>query len=327
MYSVQDRTMMTVAFVRFLRMLMAEVSQAMERGVMAGNARARDEVLVDVAVDPESEPEADGDGTNLMQKTLTSHLRTAGGGNWFERLQAFQQALSGLPAPMRNANIQGMQARCTSKGSEPGGGARMEDFRAVLVAMLEVEEATRAVGDVGWQLHWWNILFGAETGELPTSSTDRACFAGPNAGVTRVNSSEPAVTDAMLEEMAEDERRHREQREAEAREKRTATRRPRPPRGGVPCLPGKPAGRREGWKAAAGTHSGGPEGMGGLGMATDPRGTPGEAVEVDHGSDCGWWSPPWGPMAEQDAPASLWQRWHTTETSHRTPDDQRAQSG
>ena len=278
-------------------------------------------------MDPEPEPEADGDGTNLMQKTLTSRLRTAGGGNWFERLQAFQQALSGLPAPMRNANIQGMQARCTSKGSEPGGGARMEDFRAVLVAMLEVEEATTAVGDVGWQLHWWNILFGAETGELPTSSTDRACFAGPNAGGIRVNSSEPPVTDAMLEEMAEDERRHREQREAEVREKE----RQQEDHARLEeefhayhesLLDTERDGRQQRELTAAALKEWEDWEWQQI-LAEPPEKRSRLTMEVTVGGGLR----PWGPMAEPDAPASLWQRWHTTETSHRTPDDQRAQSG
>ena len=152
MYSDQDRATMTLAFLRFLRLLMSEVSQAFERGVQAGQARNRDEVLVDVVADPL--PENTGDGASFMQRTLN-----------------FQRALNNQHPAVRNANIQGLQARISRGGAL--GDKRLEELQAVLVAMTEPGDSTQAVGDVAWQLGWWNHLFEQSGCEVSSSSTDR----------------------------------------------------------------------------------------------------------------------------------------------------------
>ena len=73
-YGAHDRAVMTVSFVRFLRLLMSEVMQAFEHGVLADGARTRGEVLVEVPVDP-LPGDGDGDGTSLMQRTLTGQIQ------------------------------------------------------------------------------------------------------------------------------------------------------------------------------------------------------------------------------------------------------------
>ena len=207
MYSAQDRAIMTIAFVRFVRMLMAEVSQAFERGVLAGHARTRNEVLEDVAVEPEQDTA--GDGMSLMQRTLTGQFKSGTGKSWYEKLQAFQRALSELPPPARNANIQGLQARSNSGGGVEA--EQLESLRAVLIAMMEPGDQGLAVGDVNWQLQWWTYLFRSGECEVPTSSSEAAQF--------RSLPAPPPLTDEDLETMAEEEREIRQQRESEQRER------------------------------------------------------------------------------------------------------------
>ena len=150
-YSQQDRVMMTLGFIRFLRLLMAEVTLAFERGVAAGRARDHQEVLVDVV------PEEEGDGTDLMQRTLSGYIDGgSGSGEWLRHLQALQVELAKQPAPLRNANIGSLKARL-----ERAPRVTLEqrtELQAVLVAM-EDEDCGAAVGDVGWSLRWWNQLF------------------------------------------------------------------------------------------------------------------------------------------------------------------------
>ena len=207
MYSAQDRAIMTIAFVRFVRMLMAEVSQAFERGVLAGHARTRNEVLVDVAVEPEQDTA--GDGMSLMQRTLTGQFKSGTGKSWYEKLQAFQRALSELPPPARNANIQGLQARSNSGGGVEA--EQLESLRAVLIAMMEPGDQGLAVGDVNWQLQWWTYLFRSGECEVPTSSSEAAQF--------RSLPAPPPLTDEDLETKAQEEREIRQQRESQQRER------------------------------------------------------------------------------------------------------------
>ena len=112
-YNQQDRVMMTLGFVRFIRLLMAEVMLAFERGVAAGRAREQ-EVLVDV------EAEDTGDTMDLMQRTLTGCMKSSDApGVWLRDLSMLQDELAGETAPLRNANICSFKARLaqTARGT------------------------------------------------------------------------------------------------------------------------------------------------------------------------------------------------------------------
>ena len=220
-YDLTDRCVMTAAFVTYLRMMMTEVMVAFERGVAAGGARERDEILVDVVVEDDGNAgdEAglmqvslvtvdlggqghDGDEASFMQRTLTGQFQGAAASRWSRALQGLQDDL-GMQAPaLRNANIAGLQARLSS--AAPFDASYREPLQALLVGMQECGFSEAAVGDVGWQISWWGRLVTAIQMEL---TTDR-----------------PAVPSSPTQEevltMAEDEREVQVERASEQEARR-----------------------------------------------------------------------------------------------------------
>ncbi|CAE7247126.1 unnamed protein product [Symbiodinium sp. CCMP2592] len=197
-YSDHDRAVMTVAFVRFLRMLMSEVMQCFERGVRAGEAGLRGEVLVEVRTEEE-----EGDGNSLMQRTVTGIF--AGGQGpvhrWHVLLQRLQAELHSMAAGDRQANIEGLRNRLS--GAPDVDPARGDQLQAVLVAMSDAEDNMVGVGDLTWQLAWWRNLFGTPLSEgMPGSSTDI-----------------PVLDEQDLARLAEDQEEARREREAETRKR------------------------------------------------------------------------------------------------------------
>ena len=156
-YHTHDRAIMTVAFVRYLRMMMAEVMQAFEQGVRADNARERGEVLVEVPVDPPFEEE---DGSSLMQRTLTGQFASRGeqDQSWGARLLQLQDELGRQVVGERNANIAGLRARLCA---HPGvGEEQRSSLMAMLVAMEDGDDGGTGIGDISWQMAKWDWLFG-----------------------------------------------------------------------------------------------------------------------------------------------------------------------
>ena len=193
---------MTISFVRFIRMLMAEVTAAFERGVNAEAAGARGEVLVDVAVEPEE--------NELMQRTLTSLPKRMPEQctQWVHRVHRLQVELGQQSPGTRNANIEGLRTRLDRDNVIPLD--RREAVVAVLVAMTE-PDTNAATGDLSWQLRMWDLLFTRDCEEgRPGSSTDALCR---NGGVE--------ISNEDLEMMAADERevrRHRVEMERQQQE-------------------------------------------------------------------------------------------------------------
>ena len=168
-YSPEDQAIVTVAFVRFLRLLMAEVMMSFERGVAAAGARNRNEVLVEV------EAEEDGDGSSLMQRTLTGQLgKRTGHNSWLVELQKLQVEHTHQETALRNSNIAGLQA-CLRQAPGIREARRME-LEAVLVAMSDEESSEVAVCNVTWQLQWWNRLFPPTSSCEPAGSMDNVVF-------------------------------------------------------------------------------------------------------------------------------------------------------
>ncbi|CAE7607102.1 unnamed protein product, partial [Symbiodinium microadriaticum] len=187
-YDHNDRMIMTLAFVRFLRMLMAEVMLAFERGVTASAARERDEILVDVrveedddggdrgdgtslmqrslarqfaahaCVEEENDGGGSGDGTSLMQRTLTGQFAAQTNG-WTRVLQGLQDELGGQQAPLRNANTAGLMARLNTATDIPQ--ECREPLLALFVGMQDPDCCQTAVGDIGWQVAWWGRVITA----------------------------------------------------------------------------------------------------------------------------------------------------------------------
>ncbi|CAE7813017.1 unnamed protein product, partial [Symbiodinium sp. KB8] len=187
-YGAHDRAVMTVAFVRFLRLLMSEVMQAFERG--------------------------EGDGSSLMQRTLTGQFRvgTSPRQSWFHRVQMLQEELGRQSGGARNASIVGLQARLRQQHDLPED--QRESLEAMLVAMEEHGCQEGGVGDLAWQLlQWWDSLFNT-----------RGCQVGPSGHPSRTGSASPRDED--LQEMARDEEdiRHERLREEEARSRQQAER-------------------------------------------------------------------------------------------------------
>ena len=163
------------------------MATAFERGVSAGTARERGEVLVDVEVERSDE-------TNLMQRTLTGQFGSLAGGegDWMNRMHRLQVELGQQPVDVRNGNIEGLRSRLDRDAGVES--SQRETLVAVLVAMAEPGEAS-TVGDVGWQLRMWNSLFDGCGGDQPGSSTD----------VFRRVYRPPEQSDKDLEDMAADE--------------------------------------------------------------------------------------------------------------------------
>ena len=199
-YNDHDRAIMTIAFVRFIRMLMAEVMQAFDRGITAGRARERGEVLVDVEVE---EPTGPGDTTSLMQRTLTGQFQVRMGGmaRWLHQVQLLQSELDRQPASTRNANIAGLQARLDAHPEIVG--EKRESLLAMLVGMRDEGCLQCGISDIAWQLRWWDALFGGQSGQ------DR-----PPPGET-------GPSDADIQDMAQEEEKVRrdKEREQQARER------------------------------------------------------------------------------------------------------------
>ncbi|CAE7842015.1 pol [Symbiodinium necroappetens] len=204
-YDLTDRSVMTASFVAFLRMLMSEVMVAFERGVTAGVARERDEILVDVVVEDEQHG---GDGTSLMQRTLTGQFRDTSASRWTRTLQGLQNDLSAQPVPLRNANIAGLLARLSSAMDIQAG--HREPLLALLVGMQECDCTEAAVGDVGWQVSWWGRVYTA----LRLEAQEQAAPSAPSSSLDA-----PSAED--LQAMAADEAEVREERlrEQEARQR------------------------------------------------------------------------------------------------------------
>ena len=204
-YDLTDRSVMTASFVTYLRMLMSEVMVAFQRGVEAGEAREREEVLVDVAIE---EDLMGDDGTSLMQRTLTGQFRDTSSGRWTRTLQGLQNDLSAQPVPLRNANIAGLLARLSSAVDIQA--SHREPLLALLVGMQECDCTEAAVGDVGWQISWWGRVYTA----LRLEAQAQAMQTAPS-------SSLDAPTADELQAMAEDEAEVRAERlrEQEARQR------------------------------------------------------------------------------------------------------------
>ena len=126
------------------------MATAFERGVSAGTARERGEVLVDVEVERSDE-------TNLMQRTLTGQFGSLAGGegDWMNRMHRLQVELGQQPVDVRNGNIEGLRSRLDRDAGVES--SQRETLVAVLEAMAEPGEAS-TVGDVGWQLRMWKLL-------------------------------------------------------------------------------------------------------------------------------------------------------------------------
>ncbi|CAE7941965.1 ZDHHC3, partial [Symbiodinium sp. KB8] len=203
-YNEHDRAIMTVAFVRFIRMLMAEVMQSFERGVEAGTARDRGEVLVEVPVEPHP-PE--GDAGSLMQRTLTGQFRGWRDPDkaWLHRVQRLQDELGKQPPGARNANIAGLKARLSQHVGIPND--RRESLIAMLIAMEEDDCSDGSIGDMAWQLQWWDTLFRMDPS--PTAASRRA---------GRGNASW-SPDDAEIQDMAREEENIRMEREKERLER------------------------------------------------------------------------------------------------------------
>ncbi|CAE7625517.1 Zdhhc3, partial [Symbiodinium sp. CCMP2456] len=204
-YNMHDRAILTTAFLRFLRLLMVEVMQAFERGVAAGEARRRSEVLVDVEVEHEAHPDEDGDGSSFVQTTAPGRFsagRHDPRDSWFARLRGLQEALGGQSPAERNANAEALLARLhrTQEVQEQ----QREDLVAVLVAMQEETCQEVAGGDIQWQLAWWGSLFGSPEGAARGS--------GNQTGIRRP-CPERDMTDADIQDMAAEEANARDERE------------------------------------------------------------------------------------------------------------------
>ncbi|CAE7752987.1 Zdhhc3 [Symbiodinium sp. CCMP2456] len=214
-YDAADRTMLTIAFVRFIRMLMLEVTQAFERGVEAGDARNRNEVLVDVAVEEEEDAEEEaGDDTHLMQRTMTGIVKGTMHASaqedrehWLARLRTLQDSLASQSAALRTANSEGMLARL-SRDRGVSATAR-EELEALLVGMQEPACGDIMAGDIAWQLQWWTRLFGAAGSDAATGSTD------PMPTTTVESCDVPG--DKEIEQLASDEAEARQDAERERR--------------------------------------------------------------------------------------------------------------
>ncbi|CAE7902753.1 pol [Symbiodinium microadriaticum] len=209
-YGAHDRAVMTVSFVRFLRLLMSEVMQAFERGVLADGARARGEVLVEVPVDP-LPGEGEGDGSSLMQRTLTGQFRSTPDPRqlWFQRVRRLQDELGSQSGGCRNANIAGLQARLRQHPDIPV--ESRDSLVAMLVAMEDQDCRDGGVGDLAWQLKWWDCLFdNEEDARKPTVCANGTALDSPG--------------DADIQDMALEEEpiRREKEREEEARVRQQA---------------------------------------------------------------------------------------------------------
>eukprot|EP00439_Symbiodinium_sp_Y106_P021118 s6358_g2.t1 len=142
-YDDNDRAIMTTAFLRLLRMLMAEVSMAFERGVRIAEARVSDEVLADVRVDAEP----GGDSTSMMQRSLTAMMR---------------QPTTSTCSSLRSEALQG----------------KWDQLQAMLIAMTADDHGPAGVCDIGWQVRWWNCLFPVASSAEAASSTGRVVLPG-----------------------------------------------------------------------------------------------------------------------------------------------------
>ncbi|CAE7832696.1 Zdhhc3 [Symbiodinium sp. CCMP2592] len=216
-YDDNDRAIMTVAFLRFLRMLMAEVSMAFERGVRIAEARVSEEVLVDVPVDPAGEP----DTSSYMQRSVTSMLRQqpapTSSGTWHQALQGLQVALDRMDVTTRRANVEGLRSRLDRDAGVPQ--AQRDQLVAVLIAMSDGEDGPGGVGDVCWQVKWWSFLFpGPDMSNRPASSTDAVHFDAAGHAPTL----DELLEDEQEMRAGQAERRDRELREQVEHETREA---------------------------------------------------------------------------------------------------------
>ena len=173
-------------------------------GVEAGSARDRGEVLVEVPVEPHP-PE--GDAGSLMQRTLTGQFRGWRDPDkaWLHRVQRLQDELGKQSPGMRNANIAGLRARLSQQTGVPND--RKQSLAAMLIAMEEDECLHVGIGDIAWQLQWWDALFKADP--LPTVTARR---------LGRGNASW-SPDDAEIQEMAREEEIVRAEREKERLER------------------------------------------------------------------------------------------------------------
>ena len=204
-YDAHDRAVMTVAFVRYLRMMMAEVMVAFEQGVRADQARDRGEVLVEVPVDPAPEDE---DGSSFMQRTLTGQFAAAQSPDqeWGLRLVELQEELGRQPSGVRNGNIAGLRARLHAHPGVPD--EKRSSLTAMLVAMEDTECGETGIGDISWQMEKWDGLFRGVV-HPALEPCDPA----------QVDTIPWLPDDAEVQEMAMEEDRLRREREREALER------------------------------------------------------------------------------------------------------------
>ena len=156
-YDDNDRAIMTMAFLRFLRMLMSEVAVAFEKGARAAQARQNEEVLVHVEEETRDRGRPGGEGgdaSSFMQRTLSGFMKkdasTASVNPWNQALQDLQVDLQHVEPSTRRANIEGLRSRLERDTVIIQ--AHRDQLQAVLVAMTDEDDGPPGVSDVGWQL-------------------------------------------------------------------------------------------------------------------------------------------------------------------------------
>ena len=164
--SGQNRLLLTTTFVEVLRYVMAEVSNLMHQGEM----QARDDAneLVEVTLDEsddhreadEPEPEAEGDGSQLMQRFALTGGKENDEDRWSRDLVRLQKELTQKREEVRAACIR--RLRQALPACEPGSirEARREQLRALLLAMWDAPAGGTPTtpADEEWLGSWGNEL-------------------------------------------------------------------------------------------------------------------------------------------------------------------------
>ncbi|CAE7247175.1 unnamed protein product, partial [Symbiodinium sp. CCMP2456] len=215
-YDAHDRAVMTVAFMRFLRMLMAEVMVAFERGLQVGAASDRNEVLVDVLLEDEASGDEtglmqlgkpvqteDADEVNLMQREMANRAE-----RWSRALIRLQKELISQTPAKQRSHVHQLRARLFNR-VDVNNWSEEEDQLFALLTAMDLERPVHPVEqDEEWLQAWGQEL----EAFLPGMAT--AIHMGP--GPISVEGHR-GLTEEEINAMARDEEEVRREAEMEAR--------------------------------------------------------------------------------------------------------------
>ena len=146
---------MTIGLMTMLRFLMAELSQTMDMAQVVMNSRVHPDDYVDL-VEEEPEPEAEGDGSSLMQGFFASGGRDTMDKRWARAMMRLHRELEAQPKTVRLYSIAALRNSMPAMMMSLSAASWQAQLQAMLVAVQEDSQGAESwtSPQPGWLEKW-----------------------------------------------------------------------------------------------------------------------------------------------------------------------------